>query len=627
MPKPTRSSPEVLKIVIGLALMIALFCLICIRAKLLADYKDGDWQSIATRVGIILLVATAVAFRVRALFINEHGKPYAPQSYGRFFIVLLFFSVLFFPLISQTSYLQRGAVNITKSLIKAGNNDVSKTIRAIFTRFPAQYQQYVAGNAQLNNLFIHLNSYVKIYGLGVSPNNVIALGKDGFYFEGTAVRKVERNIREYFDHIADYLGQMPFTEKDLRQWKRILEERKYWLQERGIDYAFVLAPSKALVYQEYLPTPLQMTDSSRNRYMQLSKYLEEYSDVHFIDTLPPLLEAKQQRAYPLLYYKTDWHWNYYGAFIAYQTIVGELMNELPHHDLLYPNLSDFKLSVRKKWAHRKFMELLGLPVKFHRNEHYVVMKPKKGGAYDGARHIPRDGIKDVYPKKYTLQADDGDTIQIRLVLNPQAPVDSILLLGDSFLEMCVLYFSGNAKRVLNYRTIVNFPSYIFKFEQPDIVVQGLLNLYLLRSPPKNPKEFASSYLRGKYADNAGNVVTRKSSKDFMVHFKARQRFHEISFPETNQVNPQEVQIAKVEVHAQQKGQMQLLIFDHNDKIIETMVHDVEKGNNELYVELPVGRIGKISCTGQDSLNSLEPRDFELRSDQSIRNIAQNSQLP
>ena len=627
MKKHTRSSPEVLKRVIGLALLITAFCLIGIHSKLRSDFADSDWQSIVTRVGIILVVSTIVAFRLKSLFDQQHGKPYAPQSYGRFFVSLLFFSVLFFPLISQTSNLQKGAFDITKAIFYSCNKDLPTTVGTVLKEFPDKYQDYISNNSQLNNLLIHLNSYVKIYGLGVSPNDMIALGKNGFYFEGSAERKVERNIREHFDNIADYMGQIPFTEADLRQWKRILEERKYWLKERGIDYAFVLAPSKALVYQEYLPTPLQMTDSKRNRYMQLSAYLQEYADIHFIDTLPPLLEAKRERKYPLLYYKTDWHWNYYGAFIAYQTIIGELRDMLPHHELTSPNLSDFELSVRKGWAHRKFMDLLGLPAQLHKNEHYVVMKPKKGGSYDDAKHIPRDGIKDVYPQKYTLKADDGDTMQIRLVQNPNAPIDSILILGDSFLEMCVLYFSGNAKRVLNYRTIINFPAYIFKFEQPDIVVQGLLNMYLLRPPPENPAEFEKSYMRGKFYENGNNVVTRRSGEDFRVHFRNRQRFYEILFSQANRVGPQEVQIAKVGVEAQQKGQVQFQFFDQDSSVIKTMLLKVDRGHNDLYVELPTGIISKLSCTEYGSATSIIPRNFELRSDLPIRGIAQHRLIP
>lgn len=480
-----------------------LFLLFCSARALLTDYKMYHWQSFWTRLALIALAGLILAWRIRQL-----RRVQGTTSRLRFTLCLLFACFLFFPLFSQPSFLGSSLTKVSASLWQATPTGTSKLLHSI-RQFPTTYEQYLTRNLRLPKVLIHLNAMIKVHLLGFSPNNNVAIGAKGFYYEGMGANRVEGELVETFDNIADYMGQIPFSEHELLQWKIALEQRRYWLQSIGSEYVFVLAPTKAFVYPEFLPKRIQQV-RGHTRYEQLSQYLQQYADIHFVDVLPPLLAAKAEKSYPLLFYKTDFHWNFYGAFIAYKAIVDHLARFYPDAKIVSPSHDDFTMKINPTWAHPRFLDMVGLPVNLHRNEHHITMVPKPGGPYDTAKDLPAAGIYDMYPKAKPLSAKDAKSPSVRLIRNPEAPLPSIVLLGDSFMEKCYLFFSANAKRVLNYRTVVNFPKEIFHYENPTLVIQEILNMYILRPPPDNPEQITIEYYRHKFDKQADKVLFKES---------------------------------------------------------------------------------------------------------------------
>jgi len=353
------------------------------------------------------------------------------------------------------------------------------------TKFEGFYQRFFVHRDD----FVYLNSLVKIFGFGYSPTTKAFLGKDGFFFEGYGDRKVEKGVIRSFDNVTDYMGLLPFNDADLEQWKLTLEERQAWLAQRGIRYLFVVAPTKGLIYPEYLPERIQRTKAElglASRYDQLVSYLKTHSTVPVVDLKTALLAAKDQREYPLLYYKTDFHWNFYGAFLAYQAIVRGIDEAYPELGLDALPLEDFEMRIDEHWSHRNFLTMLGLKPENHRTEHYIKFLPKPGTPLARAPAIPEDGIYDVYRPARLLSDGLGNTMKVDLIENPHGPLASLLILGDSFIEKTLLFFSAHSRRTLFSRAVFHFPTGIYKFEQPDIVIQEVLNMYVLRDPPINP---------------------------------------------------------------------------------------------------------------------------------------------
>ncbi|HHO48756.1 MAG TPA: hypothetical protein ENN06_09960 [Desulfobacteraceae bacterium] len=587
------------------------FLLLCVPDKIVSDFQAGEWESLSIRLGLITLASLIVASRLtRPISITT------PQAGKGFFLCLIFLGVLFYPLFSQYSQVGKNMKEVAAS-ISSEHDAPGGKILALARTFPEKYEQHAEDHFKLPDAFIQLEAFIKVFGLGISPNTNIAVGKNGFYFEGWGARKVEKGITESFDNIADYMGHIPFSDNELRQWKRVLEERSYWLREQGIDYVFVLAPTKAFVYPEYLPARLQQVKKGVTRYEQLSGFLQNHADVHFVDLLPPLLEAKANRSYPLLFYKTDFHWNFYGAFVVYKAIIDKMSGFFPQYALPRPELDDFELKIDEHWVHERFMYMLGLPPSLYRNEHYITLVPKPGGLYDHALDIPPEGIYDVYPPERPIYAEDGTAMNIPLLLNPKAPIQSILLLGDSFMEKCVYFFSANAQRVLNYRTIVNFPEKIFRHEKPDIVVQEILNMFILRPPPQNPPGLRKSYLRGKFRDCGDNILFRADSEGFVEKRQDGRSYWEVTLPDMKPMKAEEVRLVKLELHGNGPGKAAIGFMGSDGRQLAKSVHDITPGHNVLFLEAPMEPAASMTISLVQKEDALDFRSIEVRSDLDI----------
>jgi alginate O-acetyltransferase complex protein AlgJ len=140
-----------------------------------------------------------------------------------------------------------------------------------------------------------------------SARNVLA-GTDGWmFFSGSQM-------------LEQYCGDLQLSDTKLQAWQKLLERRRDWLAQRGIPYIFVLAPDKQSIYPEKLPAWLKDL-GGRTRVDQFVDYMRTHSTVEVLDLRPVLLEAKKTAP---IYQKTDTHWNYYGAFVAYQELVRTL---------------------------------------------------------------------------------------------------------------------------------------------------------------------------------------------------------------------------------------------------------------------------------------------------------------
>ncbi len=591
------------------ALAAFVLVLLVIQDSLRSDFVKEDWSGLLTRLALVALVALAVAWKSRN-FLQDRVF-----SWHELILVLFFMAAVCSPLIAQFSFLGKSISDVSRYLASQREDASAKALH-VFRNFPDTYQTYLNQHFKLPLRYVQLNALIKVHVFGYSPNNNITKGLNGFYFEGMGSSRVEKDIVETFDNIADYMGQIPFSEEELRQWKITLEERSYWLKARGSEYVFVLAPTKAFVYPEYLPRQIQEV-RGRSRYQQLAEYLQQYADIHFIDLLPPLLEAKEERAYPLLFYKTDFHWNFYGAFVAYQTMLERLQGFFPQYQLDIPSLDDFDLKINEHWAHERFMFMLGLPLDGHRNEHHITFFPKAGGLYDQAADLPPDGIYDVYPPVRKLLAADGATLDARLILNPSAPVSSIVLLGDSFLEKCVYFFSANAKRVLNFRTVVNFPDGIFHFEKPAIVIQEILNMFILRPPPENPEHMKKSYAACKFAASSSHPLwslqlhagTSQEEQAKWLRANNAILLNHVAPPERG-----EVRSGLLKIYSPAEQSVCIQFFNGKVGLLAQQAYALRQGVNEVYCILPAKAVEKIQLAGNDPQQTVTWQSIELRTD-------------
>jgi hypothetical protein len=335
--------------------------------------------------------------------------------------------------------------------------------------------------------------------LGFSATSKAILGRNGMFFEGYGKRRVEGNTILPFDNITDYMGITPFSPEELEAWRVCLEERYYWLKEQGIDYVFALAPTKALIYPENLPLRILWSKKRINkpmRYDQLVQYLRKHSVVPVADLRAALVKAKQATELPL-FYRTDFHWNYYGSLIAYQEIIRVINRYYPEHDLESATYSDFTLQRKDDWVHTKFMFVLGLDPMRNQNETYLVFRPTAGGPYSHLPVFMKKGISDYSLPEMVRRQYGEKSLAVREIDNPVGKLPLMFIIGDSFIEKTIGYFSAHARKIVNFRAVTNFQPAPYQDHKPDIVVQEILNMYILQSPPVNPLQIKEARKRAK----------------------------------------------------------------------------------------------------------------------------------
>jgi len=145
-----------------------------------------------------------------------------------------------------------------------------------------------------------------------SPSKDVVLGRDGWLFYNMEM------------DLEDWLGVDLYSPEELEQAKRVLTRRRDWLAKHGIAFLVVVAPNKSTMYGEFLPASFHRL-SKTTRLDQLAKAMRE-ADIPFLDLRPVLKEAAQTRR---TYWKTDTHWNDWGALKGSQAIVEALRERFP----------------------------------------------------------------------------------------------------------------------------------------------------------------------------------------------------------------------------------------------------------------------------------------------------------
>lgn len=439
--------------------------------------------SITNTIGLIILLAWG--FRLGST--NSLSSIKHPDTYIIVFSTMMAVVTIFSMSFTSVFFEALSAVKESNSSDKTSHKEALLQTRT-------DIEQNYIRHFFAKDTYINLDAKAKIFGLGFTPNAKSILGRDGWYFEGYGSRRVEQDIVKSYDNITDYMGLLPFSESELQQWKTVLEQRYYWLKEQGIDYVFAIAPTKALVYPEKMPERLFKLKNALNhatRYEQLVRFLKENSVVPVVDLRASLYDERDDYPWPL-YYRTDFHWNYLGSFLAYQSILRALNIHFPKHQLQAQNVDEFDIEANYEWSHHAFLRLAGLNPDEHKDDTYLTLTPKNTDHYAADNKFIKYGIYDSTIPEISIGKNGGRYPKIRTLENEKARLNKIFVIGDSFAEKMLGYFSAHAKIVYNYRTVSNFVTWPIKEYQPQIVVQELLSMYLLDKPPVNPPEIRKS---------------------------------------------------------------------------------------------------------------------------------------
>ena len=282
---------------------------------------------------------------------------------------------------------------------------VLTSLREGLDSFPTEFEKFFNDHFGFRDELVYIYNWLT-YKIGVSPTSKVIVGQNGWLFLGGG------------GAVEDYRNSEMFTEDELSRWKTHLEMKFEALQAKGIDYIFVIAPSKSTVYGEHMPARFRKF-RSQSRCDQLVSYMRS-SEVPILDLRPVMVSEKKNMP---LFFKTDTHWNDFGAGIA-QYAIGK------HLHSLYPDVHPVQYdSTDFLWVEPDEAGDLALMMRLQRVLQEVLPDKKD--------ILPKVEPRFLDPAVY----DIDDKWGFFTTDNPKAPDKRVLVFRDSFFTALQPYIS------------------------------------------------------------------------------------------------------------------------------------------------------------------------------------------
>ena len=295
---------------------------------------------------------------------------------------LLFVLILFLPTLQHS-------LNILPSTILVGKEEPPPKVQWSMNgwldgSFQEQYSKRRDSRLGLRDYLVktynqlHYSLFHRI--VSTTGTNVV-IGKDNWLYEKVYITKLHTASKDDGSLIEERV-----------QGLRNLQDQ---LEKLGIVFVFVIAPSKAEVYPEYIPDKLQkepLAPGDVTDYQQARISLEKHG-VNFVDSHILFQDEKQDKGYQL-FGPSGVHWNKYGAYLVWKNMA-PMVNDQLRVPLQIPTLED------------------------------VESRPSEPVEAD------LGGLLNLWDTALTSPVTDYPVFDISLADNTEKP--SLLIIGDSFL--------------------------------------------------------------------------------------------------------------------------------------------------------------------------------------------------
>ena len=284
---------------------------------------------------------------------------------------------------------------------------------------------FVQDNISLKPQWITLHAKLFTALFGETGNEQVIAGKNGFLFFG--------------DTLPDYYARDDQTDTMAEKIADRLGEIQQSLAEKGIRFVFLCAPNKNTLYPEYMPSYAVAADGQT--VLRRLEALLAQRGVASVNALAVLENTKKAEGVPLLYHRTDTHWNVRGAYAAYLA----LMAKLNEADTLVYREYTAELS----WDAEEAGDLVRL-----------YLPPANVPAANPLKLIPR-----TYKAKGVIRSASDAFIQTTAEVNDL----HMLVFRDSFGDALLPFLANNIGQLSVSRT---FPPELQMIaeESPDVVV-------------------------------------------------------------------------------------------------------------------------------------------------------------
>lgn len=167
-----------------------------------------------------------------------------------------------------------------------------------------KYQQSLTtrfnGSSGFRPTFVRLIDQVNFSLFNQASNPDIILGKSGYLYE--------------YPFIRSFLGRDKINYGGLRKKIHKLYQIQNFLENKGIHFILIFAPSKARVFPEYIPSRYLLKKKRASNYDEYVQIIgKECPDLHLIDVNAYFKKLKKTSGFPL-YSKVGTHWTNYALY-------------------------------------------------------------------------------------------------------------------------------------------------------------------------------------------------------------------------------------------------------------------------------------------------------------------------
>jgi len=364
-------------------------------------------------------------------------------------IILFFMSLLFLPWVAEVFPVFPVVANTENRALKSLPEFSIDTMDS----FPVEFDEYYSDHFTLRNLMLKLNSKIQFHWFNLAPHRGKAfIGKQGWMY----LIKDEMEL---------YEGKNIFTKDKIQRFVDVVNYRKHILDSLNSKYYLVVIPIKATVYPEFLPLS-KSNPGSFTLTDQVVEALSRESAVKVIDLRDTLRNHKNEQP---LFYKTDNHWNEYGAFIAYRAIMEVMTKDFPR--LKVRELSDFKVDTIETNG-KGLTNMMGLIDEVNEKEITLTPRFQKKAVEGEKSQYP---VPDYFPYKNAWEQVyvTGDSSLPKLLVIRDSFGGALIPFLDDHFSKSVFIFDGWQH---------NLNEEILYHEKPDIYIQLVVEALLINLP-------------------------------------------------------------------------------------------------------------------------------------------------
>jgi hypothetical protein len=291
--------------------------------------------------------------------------------------------------------------------------------------------QYYSDASGFRELLIPVFLGIKNYLFHVSPYpGKVVYGLNGWFFLGD----------EYSDVIRESKGLIKFSDNELQKIRENVDNASNYCRKRNIRFYLAIVPDKSSVYGTSLP----IEKANQPTKFDQVKSIHTNSNFKIIDVGGDFNQFGNRE----LYLKTDSHWNHFGLFIGYQTLMNEISIDFSNIHVL--NLDQFKIDSVEDYS-GDLTKMISLRV---RDQKIGLTPIFKTEATIEKTRIP-------LPKKYTR------SIFERRFVNKNKKYKA-LIFHNSFFKFMPKFMKENFRESVFLRSSFNYT--IIDSEKPDLII-------------------------------------------------------------------------------------------------------------------------------------------------------------